>query len=43
MIDKTTAVCEPLDLTRTYRIATNEFLAPAGQDNFYAFKYVNEH
>ena len=30
----------PLDLNRTYRIATNEFLAPAGQDLFYAFKYV---
>jgi 2',3'-cyclic-nucleotide 2'-phosphodiesterase/3'-nucleotidase/5'-nucleotidase len=30
----------PLDLTKTYRIATNEFLAPAGQDLFYAFKYV---
>jgi 2',3'-cyclic-nucleotide 2'-phosphodiesterase (5'-nucleotidase family) len=30
----------PLDLTKTYRIATNEFLAPAGQDMFYAFKYV---
>jgi 2',3'-cyclic-nucleotide 2'-phosphodiesterase/3'-nucleotidase/5'-nucleotidase len=31
---------EPLVLTRTYRIATNEFLAPAGQDTFLAFKYV---
>jgi 2',3'-cyclic-nucleotide 2'-phosphodiesterase/3'-nucleotidase/5'-nucleotidase len=31
---------EPLDLNKTYRIATNEFLAPAGQDLFYAFKYV---
>ena len=30
----------PLDLNATYRIATNEFLAPAGQDNFFAFKYV---
>ena len=30
----------PLDLDATYRIATNEFLAPAGQDNFFAFKYV---
>ncbi len=40
VIDKTSAACEPLDLNKTYRIATNEFLAPAGQDNFYAFKYV---
>ncbi len=40
VINKTTSVCEALDLNRTYRIATNEFLAPAGQDNFYAFKYV---
>ena len=30
----------PLDLTATYRIATNEFLAPAGQDGFTPFKYV---
>ncbi len=31
---------EPLDLGRTYRIATNEFLAPAGQDGFTPFKYL---
>ena len=31
---------KPLDLAKTYKIATNEFLAPAGQDNFTAFKYV---
>ena len=31
---------ESLDLNKTYHIATNEFLAPAGQDLFYAFKYV---
>ncbi len=30
----------PLDLSATYRIATNEFLAPAGQDGFIPFKYV---
>jgi 2',3'-cyclic-nucleotide 2'-phosphodiesterase / 3'-nucleotidase / 5'-nucleotidase len=30
----------PLDINNTYRIATNEFLAPAGQDMYYAFKYV---
>jgi 2',3'-cyclic-nucleotide 2'-phosphodiesterase (5'-nucleotidase family) len=32
--------CEPLDLTRTYRVGTNEFLAPAGQDGFVQFKYM---
>jgi 2',3'-cyclic-nucleotide 2'-phosphodiesterase (5'-nucleotidase family) len=40
VVNKATGGCDPLDLTKTYRIATNEFLAPAGQDNFYAFKYV---
>lgn len=40
VINKTSGECEPLDLTKTYRVATNEFLAPAGQDNFYAFKYM---
>jgi 2',3'-cyclic-nucleotide 2'-phosphodiesterase (5'-nucleotidase family) len=42
VINKDTDVCEPLELDRTYTIATNEFLAPAGQDNFYAFKYVKD-
>ena len=40
VINKISGVCEPLDLTKTYKVATNEFLAPAGQDNFYAFKYM---
>lgn len=40
VIDKESGECNPLDLARTYRIATNEFLAPAGQDSFVAFKYV---
>ena len=31
---------EPLDINKTYRIATNEFLAPAGQDGYTPFKYV---
>ena len=35
-----TGECEPLDLARTYRVATNEFLAPAGQDGFLPFKYM---
>jgi 2',3'-cyclic-nucleotide 2'-phosphodiesterase/3'-nucleotidase len=40
VIDKTDSSCDPLDMAKTYKIATNEFLAPAGQDNFLAFKYV---
>jgi len=40
VINKVSGDCDPLDLKKTYKIATNEFLAPAGQDNFYAFKYV---
>jgi 2',3'-cyclic-nucleotide 2'-phosphodiesterase (5'-nucleotidase family) len=40
VVNKTSGVCEPLDLKKTYSVATNEFLAPAGQDNFYAFKYM---
>jgi len=38
--DKATSQWLPLDLNKTYRIATNEFLAPAGQDGFVQFKYV---
>ncbi len=38
--NKTTGHWEALDVNKTYRIATNEFLAPAGQDGFVAFKYV---
>ncbi len=37
---RSTGEWEPLVLTRTYRVATNEFLAPAGQDGFLAFKYM---
>ncbi len=33
---------DPLDLEHTYRIATNEFLAPAGQDGFVPFKYISD-
>ncbi len=32
--------CDPLDLAATYKVATNEFLAPAGQDGFLPFKYM---
>jgi uncharacterized repeat protein (TIGR01451 family) len=35
-----TSAWEPLVITQTYRIATNEFLAPAGQDGFLPFKYT---
>jgi uncharacterized repeat protein (TIGR01451 family) len=40
VINKGTGVCEPLDLQRTYRVGTNEFLAPAGQDGYVPFKYM---
>lgn len=38
--NRTTGAWEPLQIDHTYRIATNEFLAPAGQDGYSAFKYV---
>ena len=38
--NNTTLAWEPLDLTKTYRVGTNEFLAPAGQDGFTPFKYM---
>ncbi|MBN2113339.1 MAG: 5'-nucleotidase C-terminal domain-containing protein [Acidimicrobiia bacterium] len=38
--DKATAAWLPLDMDKTYRVATNEFLAPAGQDGFVPFKYM---
>jgi 2',3'-cyclic-nucleotide 2'-phosphodiesterase (5'-nucleotidase family) len=38
--NKATSAWEPLDLERTYRVGTNEFLAPAGQDGFVQFKYM---
>ena len=40
VINKDTGDCEPLELDRTYRVGTNEFLAPAGQDGFVPFKYL---
>ena len=40
VVDKNTQACEPLDLNKTYRVGTNEFLAPAGGDNYGAFKYM---
>ena len=38
--DKATGTWEPLDLTKTYKVGTNEFLAPAGQDGYTPFKYM---
>ncbi|HMN58933.1 MAG TPA: 5'-nucleotidase C-terminal domain-containing protein [Anaerolinea sp.] len=38
--DKDSDTWLPLDPSKTYRVATNEFLAPAGQDGFLAFKYM---
>ena len=43
MVNKTTSACDPLDLNKTYRIATNEFLAPAGQDTFYRLQVRDQH
>ena len=39
-VNKTTNVWEPLDLKKTYRVGTNEFLAPAGGDGYNGFKYM---
>jgi 2',3'-cyclic-nucleotide 2'-phosphodiesterase (5'-nucleotidase family) len=38
--NKGTGLYEPLVMTKTYRVGTNEFLAPAGGDNYSAFKYM---
>ena len=38
--DKASAAWAPLDYARTYKVGTNEFLAPAGQDGFIPFKYM---
>ena len=40
VVNKTTTACDPLDLAKTYKVGTNEFLAPAGGDNFGGFKYM---
>jgi 5'-nucleotidase / UDP-sugar diphosphatase len=42
VLDRATAMWEPLDASRTYRVGTNEFLAPAGQDGFTPFKYMQD-
>ena len=38
--NKTTHAWEPLDLKKTYKVGTNEFLAPAGGDSYNGFKYM---
>ncbi len=38
--NKSNNAWEPLDLNKTYRVGTNEFLAPAGQGGFVPFKYM---
>jgi 2',3'-cyclic-nucleotide 2'-phosphodiesterase (5'-nucleotidase family) len=38
--DRAAGTWGPLQVDETYRIATNEFLAPAGQDGFTPFKYI---
>jgi 2',3'-cyclic-nucleotide 2'-phosphodiesterase/3'-nucleotidase len=38
--DKDTQTWVPLDLKKTYRVGTNEFLAPAGGDGYGGFKYM---
>lgn len=40
ILDKATGTWGPIDLARTYKVATNEFLAPAGQDGFVPFQYM---
>ena len=40
VMNKVTDVCDPLDLKKTYKVGTNEFLAPAGGDGYNAFKYM---
>ncbi|MHB8960000.1 MAG: bifunctional metallophosphatase/5'-nucleotidase [Candidatus Limnocylindrales bacterium] len=40
VVNKTTKACDPLDLTKTYKVGTNEFLAPAGGDSYGGFKYM---
>ena len=41
VINKATHACDPLEMTKTYRVGTNEFLAPAGQDGFLPFNYMS--
>jgi len=38
--DKASETWAPLDASKTYKVGTNEFLAPAGQDGYTPFKYM---
>ncbi len=40
VVNKLTQACDPLDLTKSYKVGTNEFLAPAGGDGYGGFKYM---
>lgn len=40
VVNKVTKDCEALDLKKTYRVGSNEFLAPAGGDGYGGFKYM---
>ncbi|MEW6059163.1 MAG: 5'-nucleotidase C-terminal domain-containing protein [Actinomycetota bacterium] len=40
VVDKVTDACDPLDMDRTFKVGTNEFLAPAGGDGYGGFKYM---
>jgi 2',3'-cyclic-nucleotide 2'-phosphodiesterase (5'-nucleotidase family) len=39
----TPGLWEPLVMTKTYHIATNDFLAPLGQDGFLPFQYIKNY
>lgn len=40
VVNRTTQACDPLDMNKTYKVGTNEFLAPAGGDGYGGFKYM---
>jgi 2',3'-cyclic-nucleotide 2'-phosphodiesterase (5'-nucleotidase family) len=40
VVNKATKACDPLDMNKTYKVGTNEFLAPAGGDGYGGFKYM---
>ena len=40
IVNRKTKACDPIDLKKTYRVGTNEFLAPAGGDGYAGFKYM---
>jgi 2',3'-cyclic-nucleotide 2'-phosphodiesterase/3'-nucleotidase len=42
VVDRTTHACDPIDLKKTYKVGTNEFLAPAGGDGYLGFKYMKD-